>query len=68
MTRLLIVIAILVATVASGCSLTESSDERSRRIGLITDLNFLMVVDDWDAIWLYGHPSRLNEFHPRVGK
>jgi hypothetical protein len=51
----------------SGCGLVDSAQERQNRYAQITNLQFRMLVDDWDYFWLYDRNSQLTQWHPRVG-
>ena len=48
---------------ASGDNGVSDSDiQRQRRIDAINNLNKRMLVDDWDAFWLYERTSRLTYY------
>ena len=64
---MLLVIVMAGSFLFSGCGLTDSRAERSRRIEQITELQMKMLVDDWDYLWLYERNSRMSEWHYRVG-
>jgi hypothetical protein len=51
----------------AGCTPTETSAQRERRISQITDLQMRMAVEDWDYIWLYEKNSGCTQWHPWVG-
>lgn len=67
-TALVAVILILGSLLAGCCgNLIETPKERERRICLQTELQFKMLVDDWDYLWLQERASRLTQWHPYVG-
>lgn len=68
MTKFALILALAASIFIAGCSLTEDMEVKHRRLAIITGLNIRMIVDDFEAIWLYGRVSHLTEFHPKVGK
>ena len=64
---LLLLVLFVGSAMLSGCTLTETSEERSRRIGLINDLQLRMMVEDWDYLWLYERNTQTTQWHPWVG-
>ena len=67
MKRLLILLALLVATFVSGCGpgMVHSASERKRRHRNIAELEARQINDDWDAFWMVDRPSRLTYWHLR---
>ena len=67
MKRLLILLALLVATVMSGCGpgMVHSAAERKRRHRNIATLEARQINDDWDTFWMVDRPSRLTYWHLR---
>ena len=47
---------------SGGNGVTDSDIQRQRRIDGINNLNKRMLVDDWDAFWLYERSSRLSYY------
>ena len=68
MKNLLIVLTFCMILLSTGCTLTESCQERNRRLCQVTDTNLKMMVMDWDTFWLYDRSSYLTYYHPRVGE
>ncbi len=68
MVKLMVIMLLASAIFITGCSLTESMETKNRRLAIITNLNLRMIVDDFEAYWLYEKVSPLSEYHPRVGK
>jgi len=66
--RKLILLILCVAFIIGGCGLTDSTQQRHRRMLQITNLQSRMLMDDWDYVWLYDRNSWLTEYHPRIGK
>lgn len=48
--------------------LVDESDERSRRLAHISNLNTRMLVDDWDACWMYERTSSLTSYKTHIGR
>ncbi|HDZ22703.1 hypothetical protein LCGC14_0644630 [marine sediment metagenome] len=48
--------------------LVDESDERSRRLSHISNLNTRMLVDDWDFVWMYERTSSLTLYKTHVGR
>ena len=67
MKKWLLMLVLGVLTVTSGCTMTETSGERDRRILQISDLQSKMLVDDVDYFLLVERNTRLNRWHARVG-
>ncbi len=74
MKRLLAVLVLYSCIMIVGCSriepgttLIESPEEREFRISQITDLQTMMITDDWDRIWLLNASSPLSYWGPNVG-
>jgi len=67
MKRLLILLALVVATFMSGCGpgLVDSGSERSRRIRNVMALEARQINDDWDSFWMVDKPSRMSYWHLR---
>ena len=61
------VMVILASILITGCTVVENKETRHRRGKLITDLQFRMLVEDWDYFWLYERNSALTQWHPWVG-
>ena len=68
MKRLLILLALVVATFMSGCTgpgMVHSGPERRRRHRNIMALEARQINDDWDTFWMLDKPSRLTYWHLR---
>ena len=67
---LMLLVLLYVATFLLGCGdgLMATADERSRQRKLINDLQYRMLVDDWDYIIFYETNSKLSEYHPYAGR
>lgn len=64
-----ILIAVLcVAGFLAGCTMSESAQERDRRIRQQMALQMRMMVEDIDAVLLLDRSSRLTEWHARIGE
>jgi uncharacterized protein YceK len=61
-----LVLAVLLASVMSGCGLVSSYQDRERRYAAITNYNLREIVDDWDYFWLYDRPSYLTYWNLRA--
>ena len=48
--------------------LVDDTAERSRRLADITNLNTRMLVDDWDAVWMYERTSSLTIYKTHIGR
>jgi hypothetical protein len=46
----------------------DDAGERQDRLHYINTLQGRMLVDDWDAFWLYDRSSRLTPFVAHVGR
>jgi len=51
----------------SGCTLTETAQERNRRIRNIASLQMRMLVEDIDAFLLLDRNSQLASWNTQVG-
>ncbi len=68
MKRLVILVVLIVGSfVLSGCTMTETKAERHRRERLIANLQFRMLVEDWDYLWLMEHSTEMTQWHSWVG-
>ena len=70
MKKLLLPIALLLmAAILAGCGpgLVDTQAQRERRVRQITDLQWRMLMDDFDYFMLIEHNSYLTEYHPRIG-
>ena len=67
MKRLLVVLALLVASLLAGCApgLVHTGAERERRHRNIVALEARQMNDDWDSFWLMDKPSRMTYWHLR---
>ena len=67
MKRLLVLLALLVATFMSGCAagMVDAGSQRKRRYHNITALEARQINDDWDSFWLMDKPSRMTYWHLR---
>jgi len=53
---------------ASGCSTPVlSSGDRWRNYKAITRINWRMLNEDWDYLWLMDRSSMLTQWHPHIG-
>jgi len=68
MVRFLVILILCAAILLPGCTVTETTQQRHRRLAQVTDINSRMMVDDWDYVWLYDHSSTLSEWHTQIGK
>lgn len=54
---------------ASGSEgLVDSTVQRSRRLRYIETVNALMLIDDWDALWLNERSTRLTPHILYIGR
>ena len=68
MKRLLVVLLVLGSMVMGGCaSVTQTPQERDRRILQLSNLQMKMLVEDWDYLWLVDHNTRTTPWHSRIG-
>ena len=67
MKRLLILLALLVATFMSGCAagMVDTASQRRRRHRNIAALEARQINDDWDSFWMLDKPSRMTYWHLR---
>ncbi len=70
--RKLLVSFVLTGVVAlsgvfSGCTLTETAQERNRRIRNVVALQMRMLVEDIDAVLLLDRNSQLSSWNTQVG-
>jgi len=62
-----LVLAVVVFS-ASGCSTPVlSSSDRWRNYKSITKIQWHMLNEDWDYIWLMERSSMLTQWHPHIG-
>ena len=59
--------ALAVSSVLSGCTLTETAQERNRRIRNVAALQMRMMVEDIDAFLLLDRNSQLASWNTQVG-
>jgi len=64
---LTVVVLVLICLVA-GCTLSETAEQRNRRISQSMELQARMMVYDIDAILLLDRSSRLTPWHVRIGE
>ena len=50
-----------------GNGVVENDIERQRRIDAINNLSRRMMIDDWDAFWMYERTSRMTYYPVYVG-
>lgn len=51
----------------TGCTVVETPEEHSRRLGVQLEIQMREIVEDFDYVWLFERESRLTMWHPRVG-
>ena len=68
MKKLLIVFVLILGTLTiTGCTVTETAVMRERRLDQITDLQFRMLIEDWDYFWLYDRNTATTPWNTWVG-
>ncbi len=61
--RKFLVVAILAASLLSGCAgVVNSPAERWRNYKRINDMHLRQFNDDWDSFWLYEQPLELTPY------
>ncbi len=66
MKGLLIAAVLCVAAFLAGCTVTETSAERDRRVRRQVDLQMRMAVDDFEMIMLLDRSSKLTEWYTHM--
>ena len=67
MKKLLVWMVLIAGSFLAGCTPVDTAQERNARVNQISDMQMKMLVDDWDAFWLYDQNVRLSRWSPRIG-
>jgi hypothetical protein len=65
MRRLLILLGMVLAASAFGCTVTKTPAEHAHAYNRQGDIEAREVVEDIDTFWLADRPSRLTRWHVR---
>lgn len=50
-----------------GCTSVETTEEHVGRLAIQSDLQFRLLVDDFDSFWMFDRNCRLTRWPNRVG-
>lgn len=63
----LLLLVLLVGAVVTGCTPTETWQERNLRINRVMEMQWREFNEDSDRFWMLERNQRDNEWGPRVG-